>query len=81
MTDLPRLAKTRPFLLRLWRIAALAALALLAGWQARRVEEHARPASVRLQEALRGVPEFLINVGGELRARGTWAVAIVRCAP
>jgi len=24
----------------------------------------------------RGVPEFLINVGGELRARGTWAVAI-----
>jgi len=37
MTDLPCPAKIRPLLLRLWRITALAALALLAGWQARRV--------------------------------------------
>ena len=51
MTDLRSSAKLRPLLLRLWRIAALAALALLAGWQARRADERARPASVRLEEA------------------------------
>ena len=48
----PRSAvKFRLLLLRLWRIAALAVLVILAGWQARRVEEQARPASVRLEEA------------------------------
>lgn len=50
MIDFRSPAKLRPLLLRLWRMAALAALALLAGWQARRAEERVRPASVTMEQ-------------------------------
>ncbi len=51
MTEPRPAGKFRLLLLRLWRIVALALLAILAGWQARRVEEQARQESVRVEEA------------------------------
>ncbi len=47
----PDLPAVRLWMLRLWRAAALTGLALLAGWQARRMEPASRSAGVTLAEA------------------------------